>query len=314
MRSWRGPLLALAPLLIGLGVYFLYWRGEAAAFADNIAHVVGVRPQIGGFPYRLSAAMDELSVTRGGEAARVSLDVGHSEIASGPFRGDLFVATLGDVRIQTNAAGIPAAPVTIAAPRARASLRTGRWLERLSLRLETATVALPLFDSPVGAEGLELHLRETPNDSISGGASGQAEARIAGRFAFPTGTVAASLPVRLLAAGPLTSLAAWRRGGGVVIDGATLMAAEDAPLAGFDAVLTPLADGSLALSGALATDCPRTVAALLTGVPPGEEFRTRRPTVFSLGGTLSEPRLIPTDNASGGSVRSREPPCPDLRR
>lgn len=123
------------------------------------------------------------------------------------------------------------------------------------------------------------------------------------------------MPAGITAASRLASVDGWRAGGTAEINGGVLQAADGTAVAGFDATLAPLPDGRLAIAGTIDTDCPATVRALIEGGDAGREYRLRRAqrmaiSGFSGGGiTLGEPQ-----GASGGPVRSQEPPCPVLRR
>ncbi|MGB3722525.1 MAG: hypothetical protein WA979_06875 [Pacificimonas sp.] len=315
MKNLKPFLIALAPLIIGLGIYFIYWRGEAEALSTAISSVTGEDAGVAGFPYRLNARLNGLTVERGGENAAVRIVAGESEIGSGPFRAGLYVGYLRDVEVDA-ASGLPSLTAKITAPEARGSLRADALIERLSMRFERATVETPLFNRPVTARELELHFRETPNPTPSDMATppGQAEGRLAGLFDFANAaSVRVSLPLVVTATAPLTSLSGWRDGGTVEVENAEI-AIGGAPLATFDATLAPLPDGALAIAGTLTTDCPLTTTALLTGRPaPAEEFRTRRAAEIALGGSLGDLSLRRLDTASGGRVRSQEPPCPGLK-
>ena len=319
MKSVRPFLLALAPLLVGIAVYWFYWRAEADGLAAAVEQATGERPEMSGFPYRLSASLGSVDIVRGGEALSVRLQGGRTQVGSNPFRSDLYVALIEEPRVAAGARGLDLSSLGIAADVMRGSLRVedGR-IARLSLRAESARIALPLFDSPVQAAPLEFHLRETPDTRAAAGPTpaGQAEARIAGTLAWPSGIVTRlSLPVTVTADAPLTSFGGWRSGGTLEVEGGTIAARGGDDLAGFDATLAALPDGALALSGTLSTECPGTVTALLEGRAPTQpEYRTRRPAKFALAGTLAQPALRRLPGPSGGNVRSREPPCPDLRR
>ncbi len=316
MKNARPFLLALAPLLIGLSVYYFYWRGEADGLGAAIESVTGQKVTVTGFPYRLNAHMQGLNVERGGAETSARFVAGESEIGSGPFRSGLYVGYMRDVRIDADG-GLPNISARISAPEARGSLRVGDLIERMSVRFERAAVEMPLFTAPVPARELELHFRETPNPTPSAGATppGQAEARIAGIFDLPAArNVRLGLPLVVTASAPLLSLTQWRDGGTVEIRNGDI-GIGDAQLAIFDATIAALPDGSLSIAGTVTTDCPATVEALFAGQPaPAEEFRTRRPAKLALGGALAEPSLRRLETASGGRVRNQEPPCPVLRQ
>ncbi|MGB7405917.1 MAG: hypothetical protein WA906_09520 [Pacificimonas sp.] len=314
LKAARPFLFALAPLIVGLIVYSVYWRAEAANFADVVASVG--EPDVSGFPYRLNAPLPGIDVTRGGEGARIELTAGRSEIGRTPFQAYPLVGYLTDVEIDAEVAGFADARLT--APDARASLRASNIIQRLSMGFERASLSARGLPSATAAP-LELHFRETPVTAPAGGADAtppaQAEARIGGTFDVDDLRFAASIPFKITADEPLASLVAWTDGGTIEIDGATITSPDDEPLAGFDATIAPLPDGTLALSGRLDTDCPLTITAMLgQGRYPAEEFRRRHPARFTLGGTPTAPTLSEIRTPSGGLARNREPPCPDPRR
>jgi|TARA_R100000501_G_scaffold5804_1_gene12765 hypothetical protein len=315
MRNARPFLLALAPLLIGLAAYYIYWRGQAEMLATSIERIVGHAPDITGFPYRLSADLNAIQLSRGGDATRVDLSAAHSQIDSGPLRGALYVGYLTQIRINAEAAGI--GQLRLTAPDARASLRANEFIDRLSVQFEEVEIDSSLLDRPIQAAPMEFHFRETPNPTPADTATGpgQAEARIAGTFSLADRRLALALPIRITADAPLSSLAGWTNGGTMEIDGGTLSSASGDAVAGFDVTLVPLPGGELQLAGTLSTDCPATVAAVIQGSAlPAQEFRQRRPAEFALGGSPTQISLQRLPGPSGGSVRSQEPPCPDLRR
>jgi hypothetical protein len=315
----RPFLFVLAPLLIALGAYYVYWRGQADIAASAVEAQLGTRPQMSGFPYRIAASLPAASLSRGGDALALALNAGHTEIDRGPLNGSLFVGTFTDLRGDLSAPGLIPDMLAVTAPRAAGSLRVSAGqVARLSMIAETASLTSSLWDGPLRMTDAQLHLRETPNASPAAGptAPGQAEARLAGTAHFGSGAVVAlSLPIRVTADAPLTSMAGWRDGGTVEVEDGTLSGADGAAFAGVEATLAPLPGGALALAGTLTTDCPKTAQWLLGGgAHPGAEYRRRRPAEFALSGTLSAPMLRERPTPSGGLARSQEPPCPDLRQ
>ncbi|MEE4348690.1 MAG: hypothetical protein V2J26_00535 [Pacificimonas sp.] len=317
MKGWRSPVLALLPLALGLGGYWLYWSGKADDFGSAVASVVGQQPDMRGFPYSLRADLPTLALDYG-DAASLSVRAGQTEISTGPFGSSIAVITVADAGVEAALGGLPGLSIEMGSAFAQASLRYSNQIDRLSLVAEQAQLSSPLFARPVGAAGLEVHIRETPNAEPAAGATApaQAEARVSGTFRFAEDLVlGAVLPLTVTDDGPLDSLAGWRDGGTVEIDGGLLSGTDGAALAGFDATVAALPGGRMAVGGTLTTDCPLTVSWLLGGgARPDEEFRRRLPAKFALGGTLDAPTLRELDTPSGGLARNREPPCPDLRR
>ncbi|MBZ6377775.1 hypothetical protein B5C34_03195 [Pacificimonas flava] len=316
MKSWQRICLALLPLTLGLGGYWLYWRAQANDFAQLVESVAGERPALSGFPYSLRAELPGLALARGDDA-RIRVAGSRAEVSTGPFRSAVSVTAVESAEVEAALTGFPDARMTLSAPLALASLRAGPVIERLSVVAEKARAATPLLGQ-VGVTDLEFHFRETPTAAPAAGPTGpgQAEARLSGLFRFGDDVaLRLLLPVTIAADAPLSSLRGWQDGGTIEIDGGLLTGADEAPLAGFDATAAPLPGGSIALSGTFTTDCPLTLRWLVGGdARPAEEFRRRNPAQFSLSGTLREPVLTERPTPSGGLARSREPPCPDLRR
>lgn len=317
MKQIRPLILVLLPLIVGLGLYYVYWRDGADQFAATVAEVTGTRPALSGFPYSIRGDLPEVDLAFG-EDARVDIDAGHSEVSRGPFRPELVIAAMRDFQAEAAAGPLAAARVAITAPFARASIRAGDYVERISLVADVAELSGPLAPDGIDARNLQIHFRETPAEGAANQVTGpgQANLRISGLFDLGGDRLLrAVIPATLTGDAPLRSLAGWRDGGTLEIDGGLLLGEDEAPLAGFDATLAALLGGEIALAGTVTTDCPLTIRWLIGGeARPAEEFRRRNPAQFALSGTLANVQLVERETPSGGLVRSREPPCPDLRR
>lgn len=309
------------PLVLGLLGYWLYWRGEAAAFrAEVAAHVGGAAVESGGFPYRVEARIGAVAIRR--ETPELSLSVGADTavVNRQPWRTGHVVVAAENPRLQIALAGLAGARLDVEAPAMLASIRRPEeTLERLSMRFDRAKVWLPFVGGPFAATDFELHLRETPALAAAGTAPSfpvQAEARVAGTLERADGLrFGIEIPLFATARTRIASVAGWRDGGTVEVKGARLLTADGKPLAGIEATLAPLPDGRIAVSGTVSTECPATVAALLQGGVPAVEYRSRRDRALTLTGDSGTGfALGAPEGPSGGPVRSQEPPCPALHR
>ena len=323
LRAARPFLIALLPLIVGLGVYYIYWQGKAARYAADIAAETGQQVPVTGFPYRLSADLPSLDLSAGGDALAANLSTGLAELTRGPFRPDLVVGRVRSPRLELGSKGLGLGALTAGAPYADVSLRTGDGvIHRLSVVAPSAGIDAPLLGGAATASDLQVHFRETPTETPRADAGqspvppGQADIRLSGLIDWPEGRRARIvLPVQITADAPLESVAAWQSSGTLEVAGGEIAGGDGEPVATFDATLAALGD-RLALSGTLESDCPRTVAALFGGGGPlGEpEYRRRKPARFVLGGTADAPTLSERPTPSGGLARNREPPCPVLHR
>lgn len=306
------------PLLLGLVAYWLYWQGEAKAFGAVVAARIGVPVETAGFPYRIEARAADVAVRRRTRELSVSAHAAGMVVNRQPWRTGHVVIQAEAPRLQIALTRLTGMRLDVEAPAMLASLRRpGDTLERLSMHFETAKVRLPLAGGPFDATDFELHLRETPGGEPQGRSPTlpvQAEARIAGTLDRAGASLGIDIPLFVTARARIGSLDGWRDGGTIEVKGAQLLA-EGKPLADVDATLAPLPDGRVAVSGTVRSECPFTVKALLEGAAPATEYRARRPRTMTLTGDSAAGFAVgDPEGASGGPVRSQEPPCPVLRR
>lgn len=306
------------PLLLGLVAYWLYWQGEAKAFGEIVAARIGVPVETAGFPYRIEARAANVAVRRQTRELSVAAHAAGMVVNRQPWRTGHVVIQAEAPRLQIALTRLTGMRLDVEAPAMLASMRRpGDTLERLSMHFETAKVWLPLAGGPFDATDFELHLRETPGGEPQGRSPTlpvQAEARIAGTLDRAGARLGIDIPLFVTARARIGSLDGWRDGGTIEVKGAQLLA-QGKPLADVDATLAPLPDGRVAVSGTIRSECPFTVKALLEGAAPATEYRARRARTMTLTGDSAVGFAVGApEGASGGPVRSQEPPCPVLRR
>ncbi len=306
------------PLVFGLFAYWLYWRGEANAFRDVVTERTGAVAEVGGFPYRIEARIGDLAFRRQTRELEVQLHVSRMVVNRQPWRTGHVVIVAEQPRLQIALARLAGMRLDVEAPAMLASLRRpGDVLERLSMQFETAKVWLPFAGGPFDATNFELHLRETPGgeaDAKSPTLPVQAEARIAGTLNRAGASLGIAIPLFVTARKPIGALESWQDGGTIEVKGAQLLS-KDTVIADINATLAPLPDGRIAVSGTITSECPFTVKALLEGAVPSAEYRARRARTMTLSGDSAAGFSVGApEGATGGPVRSQEPPCPVLRQ
>jgi len=306
--------IPVLPLLLGLVAYWLYWQGEAKAFGAVVAERIGVPVETAGFPYRIEARAADVAVRRQTRELSFAAHASRMVVNRQPWRTGHVVLQAEMPRLQIALARLAGMRLDVEAPAMLASVRQpGDTLERLSMHFETAKVWLPLAGGPFDATNFELHLRETPGGAPQGNAPTlpvQAEARIAGTLDRAGVDFGIDIPLFVTARAPLGRLEIWQNGGTIEVKGAQLFA-KDKPLADIDATLAPLPDGRIAVSGTIRSECPFTVKALFEGRAPAAEYRARRARTMTLTGDSAAGFAVgDPEGASGGPVRSQEPPCP----
>ena len=313
IRRWP-LLLALLPLLLGLGVYGQLWRGWADGFETTLARwFPGARPVATGFPYRLEAELADVALAHDGGVA-VGVKADRLRLNRGPWRPELTVFQGQGVALFARLGGLTP---RLASAVGTASLKLdGDRLARLSIVLPAARGSFGLGPDAV-AEQVELHVRELAGSPQGGGVlppRGQLVLNMAGLQLGQGAPI--SLAGEATVRGPrrLDDYRRWATGGGSV----------DATLAGSDATgeLFALAativslEGGLRLAGTITTMCPLAVQAALAGADPPREFRLRAPvrlaveTTLPAGGPVALSGL-PADLESRAR-RRQLPPCPRL--
>ena len=320
--SRRIPLLAtLVPLIVGLLGYYYWWNGERDRFAEELGRFLGRETpvEVGGFPYRLEADFGAMALSRITPLVTLRLSVDRLAVNRAPIGRPLTVIGMGKPVAAVGLGGIAASHVRVAALTARTSLRLapGGRIARLSTVFDQATIRAAAFAVPARADGLEVHVRETPQalDPASRAPTYPEQAQVvveAGGVRYAGGDrLGLSAQFGIDARAPL-------RGTRAVLAGATLelgkLQLSDAHgiVATMAATASPDSSGNVLVSGTVDTICPANVVALLAGRPGVRELRNRLPQRLSFSGPLGA--VVSSAPATGVPVRSQEPPCPVLRR
>jgi hypothetical protein len=314
-RRWP-LLLSLLPLLLGLAVYGLFWRGWAADFETTLGRwFPGEAVAVSGFPYRLEA---ELAGVKRAHAGGTSLGLAAARLRlnRGPWRPELTVLQGQGVALTAGAARLSA---RVAAATATASLKLdGGRLARLSVVLPGA-VGNAGLGPDFRADSLELHGREI--EGLADPASprlpqqGQLVVGATGLRLGQGAALALAAEVTARGAGRLTDYGRWAAGGGSLD---IVMAGSDATgeIFKLEASAVPLGTG-LRLAGTITTICPLSVQAALDGIAAPAEQRLRSPvrlaleTALPAGGAVAL-RGMPADLATRAR-RGQLPACPRLR-
>ncbi|MCU0890393.1 MAG: DUF2125 domain-containing protein [Sandarakinorhabdus sp.] len=312
-RRWP-LLLALLPLLLGLGVYWQLWRGWADGFEATLARwFPGERPVATGFPYRLEAELADVALAHDGGVG-LGLKVDRLRLNRGPWRPELTVFQGQGIAL---AARFGALTPRLAAAVGTASLKLdGDRLARLSIALPAARGNFGLGPDVV-AERIELHARERIGPKQGNAVLPPRGQLVLNATGLRLGQGAAiSLAGDATVRGPrrLDDLGRWQAGGGSID---LTLAGSDATgeLFALEATVVPVQDGPR-LAGTISTVCPLAVQAALNGTDAPRELRLRAPvrlaieTALPAGGPAALSGL-PADLA----VRARRaqlPACPRL--
>ncbi|MDT7933559.1 MAG: hypothetical protein RQ833_03010 [Sphingomonadaceae bacterium] len=340
MRRRVPALVTLVPVAALIGGYSIYWDGKREAFRADLARALpGVSFEVGGFPYRLSAGGGAIERSWGADGARVSARGAAWSLDRQPWRQELSVIGARRPVVELTADGLGA--LLIEADKGRASVNRNE--QRVSSEFEAATIWLRgpgrgEAAAPLRAERFELHVRQTPQSDAPGPAPrAQVYVRAAGLRLRPG--AAAGTPAGAPGADGGKLTVAPR---GAATDGGDPLAAELAltlrsplPLirapravsatserfvvtapggevANGSLQLAPAPEGGLAVSGTIATTCPRQWAELLGGAPAARpEYRARLPVTLSFAGPLAAPRLA-SPLPAVIPARTREKPCPQF--
>jgi len=319
--SRRIPLwVTLLPLLLGLGAWWLWWRGEADAFKRDVAALIGATPAISGYPYRIEGETGAVALARAGGGAQLSVSGSRVVVNRQPWGSPVVVAHVGEPRLSASVPGVEAASLSVAAPSANVSLR---WqdarLMRLSMVFDSATLTLGLLPAPLTGSSIELHVRETPAtaDPASRSPKGpqQAQLVIEGTGVRAPGgdPLALSADFALTGQRPVRSVAAWLDGGTLELRRMRL-ADKTGEVMTATATATPDRTGRLLVAGTVTTVCPRSVAALFAGQAAPVEYRARRARSFAFEGPPGALALaVPAGALDRIAERRQDPACPRLR-
>ncbi len=320
-RRW--PLwTAFLPLIVGVTVWAIVWRGYAATFEADLRRVLPetVELSVGGFPYRLEARARDVRLAHRDAALDAMVSAEAVAVNRVPWQRARQVVNLEQSVTEVALRPVRVARVRVEAAEAQASLRLdGRRIARLSGVWREARIATGLFDAPVTAASFEAHLRETPAEGQPGAGGGrlptQAQLNLAAEGLVVGGgdPMQMRLATEVTAARAVTSLAGWQRDGTVELVEGTL-ADVTGEVARMRARLTPAAGGAIAIAGTVETVCPASVRAALTGGPPVAEQRVRRPQTVRFEGPLGGPLAVSAaEPGPPAPVRGQLPPCPRIR-
>lgn len=317
----RLPLWAtLIPLAVGLLVWGVLWRGQAASFEADLQKLLpGTDISVTGFPYRLEAEIAPISRRHEDTALVASLEAREISVNRVPWQPGRQVLNLTDSTARLALKPLPGVTARVTAAEAQASLRLeqGR-IARLSGVWENPRIETGLLPSAATARHFEAHLRETPS-SKAAPASPRLPTQVqlvlaADALRLGSGDpLGFALDSELTARTPIDSLAGWARGGTAEIRAATLSDATG-EVARLAATLVA-EDGALRLAGTIETVCPANVRAALAGLPPVSEKRLRKPQRIAVGGKLpgNLQAAPPELGRPAGPIRGQEPACPRLR-
>ncbi len=325
MAGRRFPLwITLLPLVAGILVWALVWRGYAAGFERELRSLLPADAPvgIGGFPYRLEADLGAVKLDHADVALQLALAAEAVRVNRVPWQRERQVITLGQSQARAALAPIPAAEMVVDSPAAQASLRLdeGR-IARLSAVWQAPTIGTRLLPVAITAGTFEAHVRETPSADGSRQPANprlptQVQLVLAGeQVRFGGGApLRFALDSELTAAGPIASFARWQQDGTVEIRALTL-SDSTGEVARLSATLVPDGAGRLRIAGTVETVCPASVRAALDGAPPVREQRARRPETISFEGLLpGDIRVATRDPARPlPPVRGQQPDCPRLR-
>ena len=321
----RIPLwVTLAPLVLGVLLWWLVWRSYAGDFEAEVAAALppGTQVSASGFPYRLETRIPDVAIVYAGDAVRAGLRAGELAVNRVPWQKDRQVLNLNSPVSDLSLAPLAGASVRVEAKEAQASLRLdGKRIARASVVWQSPTLSSGLFAAPVRAAQFEAHLRETPAEP---GAEAERSPRLPTQAQLVlSGTdvrigegdpLTFSLDSEITAKGPLEALARWASDGTVEIRSAVLTDGTG-EVARMAATIVPSGTGALRIAGTVETMCPANVRAALAGLPPVPEKRVRRAETVAFSGTLPggimadarDPALPPAP------VRGQQPACPRLR-
>ncbi len=321
----RVPLwVTLAPLVLGVLIWWLVWRGYAADFEAEVAKALpsGTEVSATGFPYRLETRIPGVDVSHSDDALRARLRAGEIAVNRVPWQKDRQVLNLKSSVAELALAPLAGATVRVEAHEAQASLRLdGKRIARASVVWQAPAIATGLFAAPMKAARFEAHLRETPSDNGSSEPRNprlptQAQLVLSGTdVRFGSGDpLALALDSDLTAGAPLSALAQWAVGGTVELRSLTL-ADGTGEVARVAATMVPTGTGALRIAGTVETVCPANVRAAMAGLPAVSEKRVRKAEVIAFSGTLPGGVAAEARNPAlpPAPVRGQEPACPKFR-
>lgn len=316
--------VALLPLALGVLAWFLIWRGYADGLRTELRDLLppGAKVEISGFPYRLEARVDKITLGHDGGSLQAKLDARELFLNRVPWQRDRQVLVAFDPEMRVSVPGLHGADLLVSATAAKASLHTdGKRIERLSIVWpSSAEIATGLLPVAVRAAEFELHVRETPAATEGAPVDDQpntkAQIVLSGLgLRFGEGApLKLALDAGIDSLSSLSSLASWREGGAIKIADAVL-SDEVGEVARFRGTIRAAGPSGLFLSGEIDTLCPATVRAAVAGTSAAPEKRARRIQTLSISGSFPGGLSIPPRDESRPlpPVRGQEADCPLLR-
>jgi len=327
----RIPLwLALAPLVLGIGAYWLIWSGFRDRFADDIRAVLpAAATEISGFPYRLEGEARAPALRHDSPGLRATASAEVAVLNRGPWQPDLTVMAFKGPRFAVAVPPLPGASIALSAPLGNASLRLdGGRLARLSTRFDSvtgnratdnrATLAIGLLPVPLTADSFELHLREMAPAKTEGEAPTAAPVAqfvLKGAATKLGGGDPLTLTADFNATGSalVRSYAGWAQRGTIELTALTLTDATGEVLSASGSAVPQ--GGRLALAGTVTTVCPQMLRAAFADTPAPPEKRLRAAVRMPV---TVQGSVVTLGDPSGGwgprPVRGQLPACPVLRR
>ena len=314
----RVPLwVTLVPLLLAGGLYWLLWSGWAKEFGAVVEDVLPASDiAVTGFPYRLETEVASPSWSFG-SGVKIAASADRAFINRGPWAPELTVIRAEYPKFSAIVGPGFGASFTGKAALTSVKIVEGR-LVRLSSVIEAAKARLGFTPVGIGADVLELHLRERDPaakapDSATLPPRGQLVVK-GERLRFDNGdalTFVADITAN--GAARLTDFDRWAHDGTIEVAKLTLADAHG-EVAKVAATVVPVGRTALRFAGTIETVCPANVLAAFDGAPAVAEQRLRIPVRLAFDGLAGAIRLsgVPGDLALRAR-RGQDPACPVIR-
>ncbi|MBC7506579.1 MAG: hypothetical protein H7267_12785 [Sandarakinorhabdus sp.] len=316
--SRRIPLwVTLVPLVLAIGVYWLFWSSWAKDFSAAVERVLpGAPVAVTGFPYRLETAL-AAPVWRAGAGVKIVASADHALVNRGPWRTELTVIRAAYPKFSAIVG--PGFGASFSGKSALISVRiVGDKLARLSAVVEAAQARLGFLPVAIAADGLELHARERvpASDGLqSATLPPRGQLVVKGQRLRLDGGDALTFFADMTVNGAvrLTDFDAWANAGTIEVRGLTLADAHG-EVVKLAATVVPVGRTGLRFAGTLETVCPANVVAAVEGAPAVTELRLRAPVRLAFDGVAGAMRLsgVPEDVAQRAR-RGQDPACPVIR-
>jgi hypothetical protein len=237
-------------------------------------------------------------------------------INRGPWRPELTIVQA--LSPQFSATVSEALSARVSGRDAQVSIKTeaGR-LARLSAVINAAQARLGFVPVPMGADSLELHLRERDGKVAGSSPAGPPRGQfvVSGERFRIAGGDALTLAANSTITGParLTDYDNWATSGTLELTSLTLADAHG-EVASAQATLVPRGRQALRFAGTITTVCPASIKAAFDGAPAPSEKRLRMPVRLAFSGVPGAVLLegVPADLATR-PVKAQMAPCPVIR-